>query len=141
MSRLRSVSDLVSQMGSFAFEVPAGQFKATVVTEGASIRLEVGGVTHVLASGRGGLQVQARLDFPGLVTVVGDTGETLTTLAMVADRDSVPGWEDGPSFTQLELKSRDTVSPEVRQALDAMERNFRVREAALVAEIQRLGTS
>lgn len=56
-----------------------------------------------------------------------------------ADNDELEevGWEGGESFVQLELKSPDAVSPEMRAIMDQMHINALRREAALRSHFEK----
>lgn len=141
MKRIKDLDAWEGFAGARAFPVPAGQLLATVVTMGASVFYEsASGGRILLASGRGFMQIDVQLPEDGEVGVIGDKVDSETALYIngwgPVARDA--GWSDAESFTQLDLKSRDDVSAEVRAMLEKQERNALRREAMLRGEIEKL---
>jgi hypothetical protein len=112
----------------------------SLVSEGCSVLVEQGSESWVVASFVGAHECVFGIKGAFSLVVVGD-GEKSRTSVLLPWRDGVAaGWAFGDSYAQLDLKSRDTISPELQLALDSMQRNFLMREQRLRDEIARLAS-
>ena len=135
--RLRSISDWSTVNGSGEFAAPdegARRVSIPVVTEGGTFIVQDGnGAQTLVGYGEGKMQLDFAVSGAFTLLVVADG---MTSLLLPWQRDVDAGWENGDSFVQVELKSREEVSPAVRDMMERMNRNFMLREATLRAEME-----
>lgn len=109
-----------------------------VVSEGCTVIVLNEGVTHVVGHGDGAMRCAFVARGPFSVGFEGWSPDTRISFRVPQERLVPTGWAEGDAFVQLDLKSRDEMTPELRDMFAAMNRNSLLREQKLREEIQRL---
>lgn len=140
----KNVMGWLYQRGSFDLELDSRHVRGQVVTEGASVfvvapEAEYEQTVFLIGSGRGHLNLDVWVPEGAVLRVAADkptfqSGIYLSQLVRVQP----PGWCDGESYVQLDVKARDAVPADIQALIDRQNINALRREAALRAEIEKL---
>lgn len=139
----RDLQAWVSRKGTFRLLLPSPQVKGFVVTDGASISVEVDGEQYLVASGRGSFTLDLVVSRPGELVVEADkaSGSSSVHLLGWGPTDQPAGFLDTPSFVQLDAKSRNAIPADVQAMFDLMQRNALLRENALRSQLEKFRSS
>lgn len=136
----------VTRQGDFSLPVDAGRIAGTFVTQSGSLFCMIdgpegsAGQTVLLWSGEGQGEIDFHMPGTGLLMFSASDPNVFTSFWLHEWRGPavVTGWTEGESFAQLDVKSRDTIAPEIRSMMETMQRNMLMREMQLRSEISRL---
>lgn len=136
------LADWHTVKGDFVLEIAdrgPRRFDVSLISQGCTITVvEDNEATTLVFHGEGWERISFGIAGAAHVHVDAWKPNFLSSFLWPHAREGVDvGWRNAAPYTQLDLKDRNAVNPEVQAMMDAMQRNMLKREAALRAEFER----